>query len=304
MNKIIKLLVITTIFFYLAINATLANKVTITKFETNKQVKKKTVTKKRKYKKRKKRVTRPVSNKTILKKVYRHHKNKNRKKTIRINKINKKGEFNIQKGGKGNKFKIIIKKPSNKLTKKIHLYQKAYIAMQSKNFEVAIVLYKRILRNNKKDKDALLGMAESYHLIGNNKKSKFLYNKLISLYPNDFEVLNSFLSVLVEENPQKALKQFLSLDEIIYNNDVLKAQISYLFVGQKKYSDALRYIQASIQIAKEQKPVYLYNKAIILEHLNLNNDAIKLYKLILDLGFYQEIGVTKLDIQKRISSLI
>jgi tetratricopeptide (TPR) repeat protein len=241
--------------------------------------------------------------KDILKKIY--------DKKIKERKTNKQQKINIEhfnyelinkngyealSGDKG--IDIVIKKPGEKLTKKIEMYQDAFLEKENKKYEAAIVKFEKIIDVYPSDKIALSGLATSYHKLGEYDIANEYYIKILNLYPDDQKTINNFLTLLAEEAPKESLKELLKLDKIIQKNDVLKAQISSLFFADENYEEALNYIQYAI-IINENNIVYHYNKAIILKKLGLYKQANDIFKKIISSKNYKsaEISLEKLKKQ-------
>jgi Flp pilus assembly protein TadD len=178
-----------------------------------------------------------------------------------------------------NNFFIEVKKPNKRFRKKYQLYQQAYAAISSEQYELAILLYNKILKVKPKDELSLSSIALSYQKLGDIESAKKIYAKTIKLYPNNTNTINNYLILIATEHPKEALNELLKLDQLFNYNHKLKAQISYLYAKQAKYLSALDYINEALKIDKNEV-TYLNNKAVILEYLGNKSQANKIYNKI------------------------
>ena len=223
-----------------------------------------------------------LENQKILDQIYYNQQKIKKKQKISISKIDDKvspisPDYDTVQSN--NNFFIEIKKPSKGLKKKYQLYQQAYLAINSQQYELAIFLYKKILKTNPKDQLSLSSIALSYQKLGDIASAKQTYAKTIKLYPNNINTINNYLILIAQQHPEEALNELLKLDNLFSNNHKLKAQISYLYAQQKKYSAALNYINKALKI-KKYNLTYLNNKAVILEYLGEVKKANIIYNII------------------------
>ena len=204
--------------------------------------------------------------------------------------------------GSSNRFDIKVQKPNKILEKRLVIHKKAFDALEFGQYEVAIILYKKILKTKKNDQDALLGLAQSYHRLGDIEEAKKYYSLIIKNNIKNEIAVNNFLVLVSEESPKVALQEFLKLDRVLGYNSVLKGQISYIYSLLGDYINALKYIDYALGL-DSGNPSYIYNKAVILDNLKLKKESLLLYSKILSSGSYNSIGVSARMIKDRINFL-
>ncbi len=207
-------------------------------------------------------------------------------------------EYETLQGNNG--INIVIKKPGNKLKKKLKLYQEAFYESKNKKYESAIIKFEKILQQYPQDRIALSGVASSYHRIGEFELANDYYLKVLKLYPNDQKATNNFLTLLAEEAPDESLLELLKLDRISKNNPVLKAQIANLYVYKKDYEEALNYIQYAIVIDNNNLS-YHFNKAVILNKLGLKKEANKILRRIISQNHHSDPRISFEKIKKQLN---
>ena len=243
--------------------------------------------------------------KKVLNQIYKNQKSKRRasskKSKLSIERMTK-SEINLEdydlEEGEG-RFDVVVKKPSSRLEKKYDLYDKAHQSLASGQYEVAIVLYESILKKYHKDEFALIGLASTYHRLGDLKSARMFYIKALELFPNNMSAVNNFLILLGQESPGESLDELLKLDRVFHNNHVLKAQISYLYARQGNYEESLKYINTALRL-KQDSVRYLYNKAVIMDHLGDVEGAKEIYNAMIGMKLSDSVGVSVERIRNRI----
>ncbi len=196
-------------------------------------------------------------------------------------------------------FDLEIKSPGKKLQKKFQMQDEAYVALISGQYEIAIILYQKILDKYRNDETAMIGLASAYHRLGEVEEARNIYARTVALYPENINATNNFLILVAEESPQEALREFLRIDSVSTDNAILKAQISYIYFLQENFNQALIYIQQALDVDKGN-PRYVYNKAIIMDNLGLRKDALRLYRKLYAAKSYIMLGISQQALQNRI----
>lgn len=179
----------------------------------------------------------------------------------------------------------------------------AYNAIISGHYEVALELYKQIVRSERNNNYAKFGMATSYQKLKQYKQAKKIYYKLLSEdIDNKEEVIANFLEILVEEAPKDAQYVLARLTAQSPNSDYILARsaISHNNLGRKQ--EAILLLKRAVAI--NPKPDYHLNLAIILDGDKQYYEAIKYYKKVINSyvnGNYQNDTVDLASIKNRIS---
>lgn len=165
---------------------------------------------------------------------------------------------------------------------------KAYRALVSGQTSAAISLYNKVLDIDDKNMDALFGLATAYHRNYQYEQARSIYAKILTINPNNKEVLNNFLVLVAEESPESALIELQKLERINTTFSPIPAQIAMIYLKMGQTEKAERYLRRAITLSPENI-TYKYNLAITSDKLNKHSQAIILYKQVLDAA---RMGVT------------
>lgn len=166
--------------------------------------------------------------------------------------------------------------------------EKAYNAIVAGHTEVAIEIYERILSNDANNKDAIFGLASSYHRAGQIDRARPLYAKLLSLDPNNRDALNNFLLLLADEAPQEALDHLMILEEKNPGYSTIPAQMAVIYQKMGLLDKASDKMFKAAALAPENL-TYRYNLAILLDKQEKYEEAVKLYKQLLEASSRGEV---------------
>ncbi|GHN02444.1 hypothetical protein WSM22_39330 [Cytophagales bacterium WSM2-2] len=105
------------------------------------------------------------------------------------------------------------------ITKSIYTIKGDYYR-QYRNYTLAINTYSKAVRLNQKEVSAMLGMADAYHLMGQNSLASQWYRKAFAIYPDvGTEHILKFIAVLNATGNSAELRQWVKL----YNNKIAKS---------------------------------------------------------------------------------
>lgn len=234
----------------------------------------------------------------------------------------KKDKIEIKKGGwskedlmevkKDVKFKITTKssnnidlnvKESEKNNKITALKDKAYEAVNLKEYEIAIKLYKEILKLDNKDNFTKLSLATAYHILGQYTQAKPLYIELLPIFPNSEQLISNLLSIIIQESPYEAIYLLPSLAKKYANSAVIQAQTSVAFSSVERYKDAIQYIQKAIYLDPENIE-YKYNLAVLYDITKQYDKAYKMYKNIYEKSKNEGVNIISITkIEERLKKL-
>lgn len=188
--------------------------------------------------------------------------------------------------------KIEVKEPPLDINNEL---DKAYNSLMSGETDAAIMTYKTILENDPKNRNALFGLATTYHRIGNYDMARTLYAELLAVDPNNRDGLNNFLGLLADESPQEALKQLAALESRNPQFSPIPAQMAVIYQKLGNYDMAGEQMMRAIDLAPENL-TYRYNYAIMLDRQGRYEEAAPLYRQIVKA--YQQGEPTPGNIQK------
>ncbi len=158
--------------------------------------------------------------------------------------------------------------------------EKAYKALIVGQIAAAINTYKEILAKEPSNKDALFGLATSYHKNNQFEQARNIYTQILKKYPNEKEALNNYLVLVAEEAPQDALIELEKLERINSDFSPIPAQIAMIHLKSGNTEKAVRYLRRAILLSPENI-IYKYNLAITYDRIGKADSAIQLYRQII-----------------------
>lgn len=159
--------------------------------------------------------------------------------------------------------------------------EKAYRALISGHTQAAIEIYRNVLSNDSNNKDALFGLATTYHRAGQIDMARPLYGKLLSIDPNHRDALNNFLVLLADEAPHEAITEMEKLEEVHPTFSPIPAQLAVIYQKLGQTDMASDKMFKAVALAPENL-TYRYNLAIMLDKQHKSEEAIKLYKQLVE----------------------
>lgn len=184
----------------------------------------------------------------------------------------------------------------------ISLKRKAYDAMQTEQIEVAIKIYKQILKKNKNDNYAKLSLATAYQRLGQFRQAKPLYLELLDKFPENEQIISNLLSIVIEETPYDAIYLIPALADKNPTSPLIQAQASMAYSNTQKYQKAIKYIKKSISLDPNNIQ-YRYNLAVLYDLTKDYNKALFFYKQISNEALRNEEKLNQIpynEVQNRI----
>jgi len=181
------------------------------------------------------------------------------------------------------------------------LNRKAYDAVQLNQTEIAVEFYKQILEQDKTNSHAMLGLATSYHQLGQYRQAKPLYMKLLETYPGDEQIIANLLAIVTEETPYESVYLLESLAEKNPNSPLIQAQTSIAYSNIKKYDQATKYLKKAL-ILDSTNMHYRYNLAVLYDLQEKYSQASRIYKSVLSYASENDLinQIPYKEIRKRI----
>jgi len=137
--------------------------------------------------------------------------------------------------------------------------ERAYNALISGQSDVAIEIYKRILKQAPSNQDALFGIATTYHRLGEIDLARPFYARLLNINPDHRDALNNFLVLVADEAPEEALRQMEMLEDKNPDFSPLQAQMSILYQKLDNPDAARRKMARAVSLAPENL-AYKFNQ--------------------------------------------
>ncbi len=156
----------------------------------------------------------------------------------------------------------------------------AYNAASAGQYEVAVELYKQILKSDPKNNYAKFALASCYHMLGQYKQAKTLYYQLLKYDWQEQtrnELVGNLISVIVEESPNDAVYLLAKLSNENPESAYILAGAAMAYDKINKSDQAVLLLKRAINInPKEVK--YKFNLAIIYDKVGDYQNASNYYQ--------------------------
>lgn len=153
---------------------------------------------------------------------------------------------------------------------------RAYQALQADNLSEAQDAYGKVLKTDRNNRDALLGLAALQERKGDAESAARLYQRLLELDPND-GAAQAALTGLGQGDPVRSESRLKSLLAQQPDSDTLHFALANLYAGQQRWAEAQQSYFRAFQ-KQPGNPDYLYNLAVSLDHLGQNKLARDYYR--------------------------
>ncbi|MBU6139928.1 MAG: tetratricopeptide repeat protein [Proteobacteria bacterium] len=159
--------------------------------------------------------------------------------------------------------------------------QLAYNAVLIGQYEVAIELYKQVLKSEPNNNYSKFALATVYQKIGQFRQAKTIYYQMLkSGVENQNEVVGNLLDILIEDSPQDAT--YLLSRLVVQNPDAanLFAYAALAYSKVKNYEQAISMLQKAINLDSSNLD-YKYNLAVIYDRTEKYGQAVELYSQVI-----------------------
>ncbi|MDD2839900.1 MAG: tetratricopeptide repeat protein [Rickettsiales bacterium] len=187
-------------------------------------------------------------------------------------------------------------------TRALALKRKAFDAINVGQYEIAVEFYKDVLKQNKDDVYAKLGLATAYQYLGEYTQAKPLYIEVMEVFPTDQQVMANLLAIISNETPYEAVYLLSSIADKNLTSPLIQAQASIAYSRIENYTKAIEYTRRAIDLDSSNLE-YQYNLAVLYD-LNKNfSEARALYKDLLVSSNIDNFNLPIKDIQDRLNVL-
>jgi tetratricopeptide (TPR) repeat protein len=159
--------------------------------------------------------------------------------------------------------------------------EKAYNALIAGQATEAIEIYRNVLDSEPNNKNALFGLATTYHRAGQIEQARPLYAKLLAIDPTHRDALNNFLVLVADEAPEAALSQLEELERRNPEFSPIPAQMAVIYQKKGDLNKASEKMFRAVDMAPENM-TYRYNLAILMDKQKNYEEAARLYQQILE----------------------
>ena len=169
-------------------------------------------------------------------------------------------------------------KPNQQLEQKLKI---AYNASVSGQYEVAVELYKQIIKSDPQNYYVQFALAACYQNLGQYKQAKTIYYKLLQreeqTQQTKNELIGNLIAVISEESPIDAIYLLEKLANENQESDYILAGTAMAYDKIKKSDQAILLLKKAININPAEVK-YKFNLAIIYDKISDEQNALAYYQ--------------------------
>ncbi|QKX03229.1 tetratricopeptide repeat protein [Wolbachia endosymbiont of Litomosoides sigmodontis] len=181
---------------------------------------------------------------------------------------------------KSDKFNIKISQNPSKSFSMHSILEKVKDSFKSGDSKTAISLLNQVIAKFAHHKNALIWLGNIYYANKEYKRAIEIWIKLLKENPDNSYILENFLTIISQYNPNLALNEMLKLYDIQKKFTPLLANLGLIYMKKENYIKAKEYMVTAISF-DQNNIFYIYNLAIILDKLSdFKNAAIAYSKLL------------------------
>lgn len=178
----------------------------------------------------------------------------------------------------------------------------AYQAFNRGEIEHARVAWQQILQADRRNPDALHGLAAIAQQEGQAEQAVGYYLRALEVDPKDALAMSGLVSLKGQANPQQTESRLKTLLAEQPDSPHLNFALGNLYAQNAHWSEAQQaFFQA--HIADPTNPDYLYNLAVSLDHLHQPRHAARYYAQALDAASRQVAGFDPAQAAARLKAL-
>lgn len=184
----------------------------------------------------------------------------------------KEGDGKIDfKVSSGSRFDLSVKK-KEKL---------AYSAFVDGQYEVALELYRQILRKQPKNDYARYCLALTYQKMRQNAKAKAIYRELLrGDVENREEIVANLLGIIADDSPREAVYMLSRLTRQHPNSAYLMAETGVIYEKLRNYGKAVEFLERAVALDGGRVD-YRYNLAVAYDKAGFGGKAVEAYYAVL-----------------------
>ncbi len=176
----------------------------------------------------------------------------------------------------------------------------AYNAVLIGQYEVAIELYKQVIKSEPENLYAKFSLGVVYQKLGQNRQAKTIYYELLkSDAENKEEVVGNLLAILVDESPKDAIYLLSRLTAENPKSSYILAQAAIAYDKEKNYNQAIDLLKRAV-ICDPNRVDYKYNLAVIYDKTGDYDNAFSLYSEVIKKSNGADQSIPLDQIRKRV----
>lgn len=161
--------------------------------------------------------------------------------------------------------------------------QDAWAALGQGDAARAQALYRQVLAERPDDPDATLGLAVALHRQKQLQEAWTAYQRSLQLWPDNATARTGLLAILSESDPATAESRLQEWVQARPRDAAAQAALGNLLGRQGRWAEALGPLTLAQSLAPEQA-AYAYNLAVALDQSRRYAEALRLYRLALQMG--------------------
>ncbi len=155
-----------------------------------------------------------------------------------------------------------------------------YTALLRGEYDTALGFYDQTLQQEPNSILALLGRGASLQKRHRFDEAQASYDKALKIDPENREALTNMTTIIGERAPAEALSRLLDLEKTYPAFSPIKAQIGLIYAKMGTLDPALDYLRRAVDLTPDSA-MYVYNLALVLDHMGLRDQAIAAYNNVL-----------------------
>jgi tetratricopeptide (TPR) repeat protein len=155
-----------------------------------------------------------------------------------------------------------------------------YNALLRGEYDTALGFYDLAVAKEPTSVLALLGRGAALQKLKRVDEAQEAYGKVLKVDSENREALTNLTAIIAERSPAEALNRLLELEKQYPGFSPIKAQIGLSYAKLGTMDEALDYLRRAVALAPESV-MYQYDLALVLDHMNLREQAIAGYESIL-----------------------
>ena len=179
-----------------------------------------------------------------------------------------------------------------------------YSALIRGEYDTALAFYDQALEQEPRSALALLGRGAALQKLGRLYEAQSAYDAVLRLDPKNREAMTNLTAIVSERAPNEALARLINLEHEHPNFSPVTAQIGLTYAKMGSMPQARDYLRRAVALTPEAV-MYHYNLALVLDHMDLGDQAIRSYENVLaaTAGGSGAIGLSPVDIERRVHYL-
>lgn len=173
-------------------------------------------------------------------------------------------------------------------------YESAALMLERNQPGEALHIYDLLLRNNPRDRLALLGRAAALQKLGRSLLAISAYEDVLAAFPGDEWAMVNLLGLVSAQAPEHALAQLERLQRLNPKTALLPAQIGMVLMAQGNFEMAARSLDRAVALDPENAK-YIFNLAVLYDKWGQPQNALRYYRKCLEMAMQNPDGQIPLE---------